>query len=117
MQNPGKSNVVNLSQNGFCARTTCAVTDSKLTDRSAAVKTIAAPRYSPEALGQNIGGLAIDPTPLPSNDVQEILFRLKQSAIASAPLPYHRLGPLFIADANARTMRPISMNTTAAMPA
>lgn len=51
--------------------------DGELVDRRTAVKTIAAPRYSPEALAKNMGGFAIDRARLLSNGMQEFLFRLE----------------------------------------
>jgi hypothetical protein len=51
--------------------------DGELVDRSAAVKTIAAPRYSPEDLAKNMGGFVIDRARLLGNGMQEFLFRLQ----------------------------------------
>lgn len=50
--------------------------DGELSDRGAAKATIAAPRYSPEDLGKNMGGFAIDRVRLLSNGMQEFLFQL-----------------------------------------
>lgn len=50
--------------------------DGKLIDCSATSTAIAAPRYSPEDLGKNIGGFVIDRARLLSNGMQEFLFRL-----------------------------------------
>jgi hypothetical protein len=50
--------------------------DRELIDRSAQGTAIAAPRYSPEDLGKNMGGFAIDRARLLSNGMQEFLFRL-----------------------------------------
>ena len=50
--------------------------DGELNDRSAPGAAIAAPRYSPEALGKSMGGFTIDRARLLSNGMQEFLFRL-----------------------------------------
>lgn len=47
-----------------------------LVDRSDMGEAIAAPRYSPEDLGKNMGGFTIDRARLLSNGMQEFLFRL-----------------------------------------
>jgi hypothetical protein len=51
--------------------------DGELIDQSAACKTIAAPRYSPEELGKNIGRFVIERARLLGNGMQEFLFRLE----------------------------------------
>ena len=51
--------------------------DGELVDSSATSTTIAAPRYSPEDLGKNIGRFVIDRARLLSNGMQEFLFRLE----------------------------------------
>ena len=51
--------------------------DGELVDLSPAEATIAAPRYSPEAIGQHIGGFTIDRARLLGNGMQEYLFRLE----------------------------------------
>lgn len=51
--------------------------DGELIDRSAGCKSIAAPRYSPEDLGKNMGHFAIDRARLLGNGMQEFLFRLE----------------------------------------
>jgi len=50
--------------------------DGALIDRSAPSAAIAAPRYSPEDLGKNMGGFMIDRVRLLGNGMQEFLFRL-----------------------------------------
>jgi len=50
--------------------------DGELIDRSGPGAAIAAPRYSPEDLGKNMGGFLIDRARLLSNGMQEFLFRL-----------------------------------------
>lgn len=50
--------------------------DDELIDRSAPGATIAAPRYSPEALAMSMGHFAIDRARLLSNGMQEFLFQL-----------------------------------------
>ena len=50
--------------------------DGELIDNSGASAAIAAPRYSPEDLGKNIGQFVIDRARLLSNGMQEFLFRL-----------------------------------------
>ena len=51
--------------------------DGELIDHSATTSaTIAAPRYSPEDLGKNMGRFVIDRARLLSNGMQEFLFRL-----------------------------------------
>ena len=50
--------------------------DGELMDCSTKSATIAAPRYSPEALGKHSGGFVIDRARLLSNGMQEFLFRL-----------------------------------------
>jgi len=52
-------------------------TDGELIDRSVKSTTVAAPRYSPEALGKNSGRFVIDRARLLSNGMQEFLFRLR----------------------------------------
>jgi S-adenosylmethionine:diacylglycerol 3-amino-3-carboxypropyl transferase len=47
-----------------------------LIDRGAPGAALAAPRYSPEDLGKNMGGFMIDRARLLSNGMQEFLFRL-----------------------------------------
>lgn len=54
--------------------------DGQLMDCCAKGKTIAAPRYSPEALGKHSGGFVIDRARLLSNGMQEFLFRLGSRA-------------------------------------
>lgn len=51
--------------------------DAELLDRSAPCAAIAAPRYSPENLGENMGGFMIDRARLLGNGMQEFLFRLR----------------------------------------
>lgn len=51
--------------------------DGELIDRSTRGKTIAAPRYSPEDLGNYMGRFKIDRARLLSNGMQEFLFRLE----------------------------------------
>ena len=52
-------------------------TDGELVDHGDPGKPIAAPRYSPEALGKNMGGFVIDRARLLVNGMQEFLFRLE----------------------------------------
>ncbi|MDJ0941318.1 MAG: hypothetical protein QNJ00_16270 [Woeseiaceae bacterium] len=51
--------------------------DGELMDLSAAGNAVAAPRYSPEDLGMNMGGFVIERARLLSNGMQEFLFRLE----------------------------------------
>ena len=51
--------------------------DGDLIDYNATSTAIAAPRYSPEDLGKNMGGFVIDRARLLSNGMQEFLFRLE----------------------------------------
>ena len=51
--------------------------DGELVDLNLDAGTIAAPRYSPEALVQNMGGFVIDRARLLNNGMQEFLFRLE----------------------------------------
>jgi hypothetical protein len=51
--------------------------DLKLVNRAAPAAAIAAPRYSPEFLGQIMGRFAIESARLLANGMQEFLFRLK----------------------------------------
>lgn len=51
--------------------------DGELIDHSTPGTTIAAPRYSPEALGKSMGRFAIDRARLLSNGMQEFLFQLQ----------------------------------------
>lgn len=51
--------------------------DGDLMDHSLASKGVAAPRYSPEDLGKNMGRFAIDRARLLGNGMQEFLFRLE----------------------------------------
>jgi len=51
--------------------------DGELINHSAASKTIAAPRYSPEDLGKNMDRFVIDRARLLSNGMQEFLFQLE----------------------------------------
>jgi hypothetical protein len=51
--------------------------DGDLIDQSAAGKTIAAPRYSPEDLSKNMGQFVIERARLLGNGMQEFLFRLE----------------------------------------
>jgi len=51
--------------------------DGDLVDHSAPGAAIAAPRYSPEELGKNMGRFAIDRARLLGNGMQEFLFRLE----------------------------------------
>lgn len=50
--------------------------DGELLDLNPAAAMVAAPRYSPEELGKNMGGFVIDRARLLSNGMQEFLFRL-----------------------------------------
>lgn len=50
--------------------------DLKLLDRSSPAAMIAAPRYSPEFLGSNLGKFAIEHARLLGNGMQEFVFRL-----------------------------------------
>ncbi len=50
--------------------------DDDLIDHNPASETIAAPRYSPEELGKNMGRFMIDRARLLGNGMQEFLFRL-----------------------------------------
>jgi len=50
--------------------------DGELIDCSTTSTTVAAPRYSPEALGKHSGNFVIDRARLLSNGMQEFLFRL-----------------------------------------
>ena len=50
--------------------------DGELVDSSGTTATVAAPRYSPEALGKHSGSFVIDRARLLSNGMQEFLFRL-----------------------------------------
>ena len=51
--------------------------DGELVDHSAACATVAAPRYSPEALDKSMGRFAIDRARLLGNGIQEFLFQLR----------------------------------------
>lgn len=51
--------------------------DGDLVNRSVVGKTIAAPRYSPEDLGKNMGSFVIERARLLSNGMQEFLFQMK----------------------------------------
>jgi hypothetical protein len=51
--------------------------DGELMDHSPPGEAIAAPRYSPEELGENMGRFVIDRARLLSNGMQEFLFRLE----------------------------------------
>lgn len=51
--------------------------DGELIDHNGAGETVAAPRYSPEDLGKNMGRFAIDRARLLANGMQEFLFRLE----------------------------------------
>jgi hypothetical protein len=50
--------------------------DGDLIDHRTPGGTVRAPRYSPEDLGKNMGGFAIDRARLLGNGMQEFLFRL-----------------------------------------
>lgn len=50
--------------------------DDELVDRNAQRASIAAPRYSPEDLGKNMGGFVLDRARLLSNGMQEFVFQL-----------------------------------------
>lgn len=50
--------------------------DGELSDTSTAGRTVAAPRYSPEALDKSMGRFGIDRARLLSNGMQEFLFQL-----------------------------------------
>lgn len=50
--------------------------DGELIDENTPGELVAAPRYSPEELGENMGRFAIDRVRLLSNGMQEFLFRL-----------------------------------------
>ena len=50
--------------------------EGDLIDRSVPGTAVAAPRYSPEHLGKNMGGFVIDRARLLSNGMQEFLFQL-----------------------------------------
>ena len=50
--------------------------DGELLDTSTAGRTVAAPRYSPEALDKSMGRFGIDRARLLSNGMQEFLFQL-----------------------------------------
>ncbi len=52
--------------------------DGELIDRSGATDAVEAPRYSPEELGNSIGGFVIERARLLSNGMQEFLFRLEK---------------------------------------
>lgn len=52
--------------------------DLKLLDRAPPAAMIAAPRYSPEFLGSNMGKFAIEHARLLGNGMQEFVFRLNQ---------------------------------------
>lgn len=52
--------------------------DGALFDRSAPAARVAAPRYSPEELGQSMGRFTIDRARLLGNGMQEFLFRLQR---------------------------------------
>ena len=49
--------------------------EGELIDRNAATATIAAPRYSPEDLGNSMGGFVLDRARLLSNGMQEFVFQ------------------------------------------
>lgn len=52
--------------------------DGALVDRSPPAARVAAPRYSPEELGQSMGRFTIDRARLLGNGMQEFLFRLQR---------------------------------------
>ena len=53
--------------------------EGELADLNPIAARIAAPRYSPEDLGKNMGGFVIDRARLLGNGMQEFLFRLDQT--------------------------------------